>query len=195
MKTRLHLFNIFVHSPEVRRNCVFKGFSNPIIGTPDDDTSLLGLSPKGNLFICHQRVARAPGEFRATRWGNGKRKIQLASLVNNAMTKRPARRPNLFGQAFWKEKTTLFRSGFIYRKGELSLFVSSLPAFSAGRPVGNGKKEAFIGDWVWNGTCREKSDGKRGRRPPYFPAAPLIKPYYLPVHATILRSFVGKKTK
>ena len=57
-----------------------------------------------------------------------------------------------------------------------------------------GEKEAFIGDWAWNRKCREKSDGKRGRRPPYFPAAPLIMPYYL-LGATILRAFVGKKIK
>ena len=55
-------------------------------------------------------------------------------------------------------------------------------------------KGAFVGDWAWNRKCREKSDGKRGRRPPNISAAPLIMPYYL-LGATILRAFVGKKIK
>ncbi len=96
----------------------------------------------GLKFACVQRIARAPensgrpvGVGKVTRFG--KRKIQPASFVNNAMTKRPARRPNPFGQACWKEKTTPFRSGFICRKGELSL---RYPHFPPGDPLGTGKE-------------------------------------------------------
>ena len=47
-----------------------------------------------------------------------------------------ARRPNPFGQAFWKEKTTPFRNGFICRKGELSL---RYPHFPPDDPLGEAK--------------------------------------------------------
>ena len=67
----------------------------------------------------------------------GKRKIQPASFVNNAMTKRPARRPKNFGQAFWGEKNNTLSEWVHLSQGRI---VSSLPAFSAGRPVGIGRK-------------------------------------------------------
>ena len=55
-------------------------------------------------------------------------------------------------------------------------------------------RQAFEGNRMGSGNVGERQNGKRGRRPPYFPAAPLIMPYDLP-GATILRAFVGKKIK
>ena len=60
--------------------------------------------------------------------------------------------------------------------------------------ISSGGGQAFKGNRMGSGDVGERQNGKRGRRPPYFPAAPLIMPYYL-LGATILRSFVGKKEK
>ena len=74
--------------------------------------------------MCPENSGRPVGVGKVTRFG--KRKIQPASLVNNAMTKRPARRPNPHsGRPFGKKKQHPFGMGSFVARANC-LFVTRI---------------------------------------------------------------------